>query len=204
MSGPVWGRRSCSRSTAIAGSRCGRSWTLQGLAPDRVTALGTVSKSLAPALRLGWIVSPPRLLGVLAHAKQVTDRGCPSLDQLALALLIEAGHYDRHLRRMRTEYAARRDVLVASLAEHAPGVRLSGLAAGFHAVAHLPAAVSEQAVIRAARSRSVGLYGMSAQRADPAPAPAPAQLVLGFGNTPRRAIAAGLAIVGDLLEGARS
>jgi GntR family transcriptional regulator/MocR family aminotransferase len=51
--------------------------TLQGLAPDRVAALGTVSKSLAPALRLGWIVSPPRLAGVLAHAKQVTDRGCP-------------------------------------------------------------------------------------------------------------------------------
>jgi GntR family transcriptional regulator/MocR family aminotransferase len=136
---------------------------------------------------------------VLAHAKQVTDRGCPGLDQLALAILIETGHYDRHLRRMRSEYAARRDVLVASLAEHAPGVRLSGLAAGFHAVAHLPAGRSELAVIRAARSRSVGLYGMSVQRADQSLVPA--QLVLGFGNTPRRAIAAGIALVGDLLAG---
>jgi len=64
-------------------------------------------------------------------------------DQLALAILIETGRYDRHLRRMRTEYATRRDVLVQTLAQHAPAVRLTGLAAGFHAVAHLPAGTAE-------------------------------------------------------------
>jgi GntR family transcriptional regulator/MocR family aminotransferase len=173
--------------------------TVQGLAPDRVAALGTVSKSLAPVLRLGWVVSPPGLTGALARAKQVTDRGSPGLDQLALALLVESGRYDRHLRRMRAEYAARRDVLVAALAAHAPAVRLTGLAAGFHAVAHLPAGTAEQEVIRAARSRSVGLYGMSANRTDHSPAPP--QLVLGFGNTGQRAIEAGIALVGDLLGG---
>jgi len=170
---------------------------LQGLAPDRVVAFGTVSKSLAPALRLGWIVSPPDLAAALARAKQVTDRGSPGLDQLALALLIETGRYDRHLRRMRAEYAARRDVLIEALAEHAPGVRLTGLAAGFHAVAHLQPGTAEQDVIRAARSRSVGLYGMSAHRADHAPDPP--QLVLGFGNTSQRAIRTGIALVSDLL-----
>jgi GntR family transcriptional regulator/MocR family aminotransferase len=82
---------------------------------------------------------------------------------------------------MRTEYAARRDVLIHELAEHAPSVRLTGLAAGFHAMAHLPAGTAEHDVIRAARSRSVGLYGMSTHRADHAPGPP--QLVLGFGNT---------------------
>ena len=171
---------------------------LQGLAPDRVVALGTVSKSLAPVLRLGWIASPPALSAALGHAKRVTDRGTPGLDQLALALLIETGRYDRHLRRMRAEYAARRDVLVRTLAGHAPGVRLSGLAAGFHAVAHLPAGADEQEVIRAARSRSVGLYGMSTHRADHSPRPP--QLVLGFGNTSQRAIQAGIALIGDLLD----
>ncbi len=128
---------------------------LQGLAPGHVIALGTVSKSLAPALRLGWIASSPHLTETLTRAKQVTDRGSPGLDQLALALLIESGRYDRHLRRMRTEYAARREVLVQALAQHAPGVPLTGLAAGFHAVAHLSAEISERDVIQAARSRTV-------------------------------------------------
>jgi GntR family transcriptional regulator / MocR family aminotransferase len=171
---------------------------LQGLAPDRVIALGTVSKSLAPVLRLGWIASPPRLAPTLADAKYVTDRASPGLDQLALALLIETGRYDRHLRRMRAEYAARRDVLVQALAAHAPGVRLTGLAAGFHAVAHLPAGTAEQEVIRAARSRSVGLYGMSTYRADHASSPP--QLLLGFGNTNQRAIQTGITLISDLLQ----
>ena len=171
---------------------------LQGLAPDRVVTLGTVSKSLAPVLRLGWIASPPSLADTLADAKFVTDRASPGLDQLALALMIETGRYDRHLRRMRTEYAARRDVLVQALAQHAPDVRLTGLAAGFHAVAHLPAGTAEQEVIQQARSRSVGLYGMSTYRADHSFHPP--QLLLGFGNTSQRAIQAGIALVGDLLQ----
>ncbi len=171
---------------------------LQGLAPDRVIALGTVSKSLAPVLRLGWIASPPRLAPTLADAKYVTDRASPGLDQLALALLIETGRYDRHLRRMRAEYAARRDVLVQALAAHAPGVRLTGLAAGFHAVAHLPTGTAEQEVICAARSRSVGLYGMSTYRADHASSPP--QLLLGFGNTNQRAIQTGITLISDLLQ----
>jgi GntR family transcriptional regulator / MocR family aminotransferase len=170
---------------------------IQGLAPDRAVALGTVSKSLAPVLRLGWIVSPPGLVDDLARAKQLTDRGSPGLDQLALAILIESGRYDRHLRRMRAEYAARRDLLVQTLAHHAPAVRLTGLAAGFHAVAHLPAGTTEQDVIRAARERSVGLYGMSIHRFGHAPDPP--QLVLGFGNTSQRAIQAGIAVLGDIL-----
>ncbi|GAA3432717.1 PLP-dependent aminotransferase family protein [Kutzneria kofuensis] len=117
--------------------------SVQGLGPDCVVSLGTVSKSLAPALRLGWVVAPDRLLGALAHGKHVADRGSPSLDQLALALLVESGRYDRHLRRARAEYAARRETLVAALATHAPGLRVTGLAAGFHAVLHLPAGADE-------------------------------------------------------------
>ena len=144
---------------------------LQGLAPDRVIALGTVSKSLAPALRLGWIISPSALAGALTSAKQIADRGSPGLDQLALALLIESGRYDRHLRQMRAEYAVRRETLASALAEHAPAVTFTGLAAGFHAVAHLPAGTAEHEVIHAARERSVGLYGMSTYRSSGADRP---------------------------------
>ncbi|KUJ41284.1 GntR family transcriptional regulator [Streptomyces albus subsp. albus] len=173
---------------------------LQGLAADRVIAIGTVSKSLAPALRIGWLLSPPALTAKIVRNKQLSDRGSPALDQLALARLIESGRYDRHLRRMRTTYAARRDALLAALAEHAPGVEVTGLAAGFHAVAHLPGSVDEQALVAAARARSVGLYGMSPCRSTRATAPA--QLLLGFGDVGERAVTAGIAAVGDLLRGA--
>jgi GntR family transcriptional regulator/MocR family aminotransferase len=171
--------------------------SLQGLAPDCVVSLGTVSKSLAPALRLGWLIAPDRLLPALAHAKRIADRGSPGLDQLALATLIESGRYDRHLRRARTEYAARRETLLSALATHAPGLRVTGLAAGFHAVLHLPAGTDERRLIERAGHRGVGLYGLTPMHHTARPA-APG-LVLGFGDTPRGAIEAGIAAVADLL-----
>lgn len=126
------------------------------------------------------------------------DRGSPLLDQLALARLMESGRYDRHLRRMRVSYARRREALVEALARHAPDVAVTGLAAGFHAVAHLPGTLAERPVIAGALKRSVGLYGMSGYRSSGAEEPA--QLVLGFGNLGERSIAAGIAAVGDLLR----
>jgi len=172
---------------------------VQGLAPGRVVTIGTVSKSLAPAVRLGWIVCPPALTGAVVAEKRLSDRGSPVLDQLALARLMESGRYDRHLRRMRSAYAARREVLVDALARHAPGVAVTGLAAGFHAVAHLPEPAGEREVVAAAAARGVGLYGMSECRADHAVTPA--QLILGFGNLTERAVARGVAAIADLLRG---
>jgi len=171
---------------------------LQGIAPDRVFTLGTVSKSLAPTVRLGWVIAPQALAGAVAEAKTVSDRGTSGLDQLALAALLTSGRYDRHLRRMRGVYARRRAALIEALGRHAPGVRLTGLAAGFHAVAHLPAAADEDAVVAAALGRSVGLYGMRPFRASREAGPP--QLVLGFGLTGERAIEAGIAAVADLLR----
>ncbi|WP_433181064.1 PLP-dependent aminotransferase family protein [Actinoallomurus sp. CA-150999] len=171
---------------------------LQGLAADRVIAIGTVSKSLAPALRIGWILCPPALARQMAEDKNLDDRGSPALDQHALARMIESGRFDRHLRRMRGVYAARRTALVEALAEHAPSVRVTGLAAGFHAVAHLDGSLDEQAVIAAARERSVGLYGMSPCRSGHEGTPV--QLILGFGDVGERAISAGVTAVADLLS----
>jgi GntR family transcriptional regulator / MocR family aminotransferase len=171
---------------------------LQGLAPDRVATVGTVSKSLAPGLRLGWVLCPPQLVGPVAEEKDLADRGSPGLDQLALAMLIESGRYDRHLRRMRAVYAGKRRALIDALTRHAPGVELRGLAAGFHAVARLPEGVDEREVAAAARERSVGLYPMSDYRT--AGHDGPPELVLGFGDLTESAIERGIATIADLLQ----
>ncbi len=171
---------------------------LQGLAPDRVALIGTVSKSLAPALRLGWVVCPAGLLDSVVDDKRLSDRGSPGLEQLALAALIESGRFDRHLRHMRAVYSGRRDTLVAALAAHAPEVVLSGLDAGFHAVAHLPDGADEQAIVEQARTRSIGLHGISSYR--PSGRGGPPRLVLGFGNLSEAAIERGIETVADLLR----
>jgi GntR family transcriptional regulator / MocR family aminotransferase len=172
---------------------------LQGLAPDRVFLLGTASKALAPGVRLGWVHAPSALASAVAAEKEMSDRGSSTLDQLALAALLTAGRYDRHLRRMRTVYAARRRALTDAFARHAPHVRLTGLAAGFHAVAPLPPGATEAAVIAAARDRGVGLHGMGAYCGTPDIAARPA-LVMGFGNVRERSIEPAIAAVADLLS----
>ena len=172
---------------------------LQGLAPDQVFLLGTASKALAPAVRLGWVHAPSALASAVAAEKEMSDRGSCTLDQLALATLLVTGRYDRHLRRMRTVYAARRTALTGAFARHAPRVQLTGLAAGFQAVAPLPPGADETAVIAAACERRVGLYGIGDYRGDPDPA-APPALVMGFGNVRERAIEPAIAAVADLLS----
>jgi GntR family transcriptional regulator/MocR family aminotransferase len=173
---------------------------LQGLAPERVAAFGTVSKSLAPGLRLGWVACPPGLAETVADEKRRDDHGSPTLDQLTLARLIESGRYDKHLRRMRAVYGKRRKVLVDALRRHAPNVELTGLAAGFHAVAKLPDGADEQHVVTRAAERSIKLYPMSTYRHSGATEPA--QIVLGFGNLSEGEIERGIEAIRDLLSGA--
>ena len=172
--------------------------SLQGLAADRVVSVGSVSKSLAPAVRLGWVLAPRHLRAQIADEKHRTDRGSPTLDQLALARLMESGRFDRHLRRMRSVYAARRKVLVDSMALHAPNLELTGLAAGFHAIAPLPEGANEVEIIDAAAQRSVGLQGLGRYRSPNSDGP-PA-IVFGFGDVNQNAIKRGIAAIGDLLR----
>ena len=170
---------------------------LQGLAPDRVALVSSVSKTLAPGVRLGWVICPAHLAEDVARHKEIEDRGFPIIDQLALAALIESGRYDRHLRRMRGIYASRRQALADALQKHAPTVELRGLAAGFHAVVMLPEGADEHAIAAEAESRGVGVYPVADSRFGDDPWPS--ALVLGFSNLHEDAIDRGIARIADLL-----
>ncbi|WP_175411685.1 PLP-dependent aminotransferase family protein [Streptomyces sp. TRM64462] len=136
---------------------------LQGLDPERVVYLGTASKSLAPGLRLAWMVLPRHLVPDVLAAKGDIDWVSSSLDQLTLAEFIASGAYDRHVRTMRLRYRRRRDQLVAAVAERAPGVRVSGIAAGLHAVLELPPG-TERSALRAAAMQGLALQGLDGFR----------------------------------------
>ncbi|WP_367324780.1 PLP-dependent aminotransferase family protein [Streptomyces sp. HUAS ZL42] len=111
---------------------------LQGLDPDRVAYAGSVSKSLAPGLRLGWLLVPESLADEVVERKRTMDLGHPSLDQAVFARFLERGDYDRQLRRCQRAYRERRDALVAALERCFPGSEVSGIAAGLHVIAALP------------------------------------------------------------------
>ncbi|MGP4025767.1 MocR-like pyridoxine biosynthesis transcription factor PdxR [Actinomadura sp. 3N407] len=174
--------------------------SLQGLAPARVIALGSVSKTLAPAIRLGWVLAPPRYAAGIVEEKRLSCRGAPGLDQEALALLMESGRFDRHLRRVREIYRARRDVLAAEAeAAFGPG-RLHGLAAGCHALLRLADGASERAVVATAatmgvRVNGLGRYRFAAADAEAEPDPLPPALVLGFGNVSEHQISRGIRVL---------
>ena len=163
---------------------------LQGMAPDRVVYAGSVSKTLSPALRLGWLALPPALAQAAAERKALDDRGAPLPDQLALADFVGSGAFDRHLRRMRRRYRSRRDALLAAVAAELPGAEVQGIAAGLHAVVRLAAGADEAATVRAAAERGIALDGL----ADfcTGATPAPAALVVGYGNLTEPAIARGI------------
>ncbi|MEW2562819.1 PLP-dependent aminotransferase family protein [Streptomyces griseorubiginosus] len=133
---------------------------LQSLDPERVILIGSVSKSLSPAVRLGWMVLPERYVGDVLAAKGEREAWASVLDQLAFADLIVSGSYDRHVRRMRQRYRARRDRLVAALAERAPHIEVSGVAAGLHAVLRLPPG-TERSAVKAATWQGVALDGLA-------------------------------------------
>ncbi|MFF1476599.1 PLP-dependent aminotransferase family protein [Streptomyces sp. NPDC058301] len=164
---------------------------VQGLDPERVVYLGSVSKSLSPAVRLGWMVLPEQLVDPVLAAKGQREAWASVLDQLTLADLIESGGYDRHVRRMRQRYRARRDQLLAALDEHAPHITAAGIAAGLHAVLRLPPG-TERAVLKATAWQGIALDGLAAYRHPDATMPGQDGLVVGYATPPDHAYQAAL------------
>ena len=170
---------------------------LQGLAPEHVVYIGTASKTLTPALRLGWLIAPPRLIEPLAREKHHDDMGTSLLEQLTLARLIDTGAFTRHLRHIRPIYRERRDATIAALAALLPSARWQGEAAGLHLYLTLPDHVDERAVARTAYERGVLLELGAWHWASPAPPPS---LVLGYGSATEPAIRRGITVIASAIE----
>lgn len=171
---------------------------LQGLAPEHVVYAGSLSKSLSPALRLGWLVLPDRLVEEVLAAKGQRESWASALDQLALADFIACGAYDRHVRRMRKRYRDRRDQLVSVLSAGAPDIRVTGIAAGLHAVLELPAG-SEARTLEAARAAGLALDGLSSYQHPADPTPPREGLVVGYAAPPNAAFGRAVQALADVL-----
>ena len=173
---------------------------LQGLAPDRVIYIGSISKTLAPALRIGWILSPPSLTQELTQAKLAADRGSPGLEQAALAEFIRCGDLDRHLRRSRLIYKHKRTLLAETLSKHLPSMVLRGVAAGLHLTMALPEGANETALVDKAERHGIRVHGLHPYCARSGPhTPA---LLLGYCQLSERDLVQGATALAALVKSA--
>ncbi|MEV0155230.1 PLP-dependent aminotransferase family protein [Micromonospora sp. NPDC050686] len=172
---------------------------LRAQLPDRVCYTGSISKLLAPALRTGWLLVPPRLHAAVVEAKRMADLGNAALPQLVLAELMDSGALERHLRLLRRRHVRRRDAMIRALRAHLPGAVVHGAAAGLHLMITLAGDVSDVALAAAALGRGVKVQPLSwhGQR------PQPPGLVLGYAANPAGDIERGVAALGAALRESR-
>ena len=170
---------------------------LQAAAPNRVALFGSVSKTLSPALRLGWMLTPPAWTSPI-RAPESSIGTPPILDQLALAVLLSSGDYDRHVRRSRVRYRLRRDRLITALAHHVPAARVSGIAAGLHLVVTLDREINCRVAVEIAAARGLRLAHLGdfrMQKVDTGSA-----LVLGYGNIVDEAVEPAVSVLASILD----
>jgi GntR family transcriptional regulator/MocR family aminotransferase len=163
---------------------------LQGMDPERTVYAGTASKTLAPALRLGWLVVPPRLLEAVQRQQRQADFGVSRIEQHAFADFLTRGELDRHLRRMRARYRARRDTLVETLVEALPEVRVHGINAGLHVTVRLLPGDRGSVIRDEAARRGVALTAMGDYYHEPREDSS--MLLLGYGRSSEAVIRAGV------------
>ncbi len=171
--------------------------SLQGLAPDLVAFVGTTSKTLAPALRLAWVVPPSHLIDNVEDALLVTGVTPPTLDQIAMASFIENAALERHLRSMRRRYRVKREILIDALGKHLPAVRIGGAAAGLHLIAWLPDGVDEHETAMRARRSGVGLHEL--HRHCTTHAPSSPALILGYALPNESELVTGTGLLADAI-----
>jgi GntR family transcriptional regulator/MocR family aminotransferase len=161
---------------------------LHSSAPGRIAYAGSVSKTLAPGMRMGWLVPPPGLYADVVRAKHASDLGAPALPQLVLAALITGGGLEQHIRQVRIRQRRRRDALLDALTAQLPGARVQGIPAGLHLLVTFPDAagrLDDTALAAGLRRDGVLVHALSRHRDQArdeavSAAPAPPGLVLGY------------------------
>jgi GntR family transcriptional regulator / MocR family aminotransferase len=172
---------------------------LQALDPEHVAFAGTTSKTLAPGLRLGWLLLPHALVDPVVALRRVEDVHVPAPDQLAFSQLLLSGAFERHVRRMRARYRVRRDRLLAMLAERAPTATPVGISAGLRVLLELPAeAPSADELAERAEQQSIELMPVS--RCYHSGKATRDGLVIGYAALPEHAFESGVTALGDFLE----
>ncbi|WP_460073730.1 aminotransferase-like domain-containing protein [Streptomyces sp. YKOK-I1] len=170
---------------------------LRSLLPEGVCYAGSVSKLLAPALRVGWLLVPPDRLDAVVTAKRYADLGNGILTQLVLARLMDSGDLERHLRHVRRRHRRRRDVMLRAVEEHLPGARVHGAAAGLHLMVTFDEdGPRDVDLAAAALERGVKAHPLSWHRI----APGPPGLVLGYAAGSAHEIEEGVAVLGTALR----
>jgi GntR family transcriptional regulator/MocR family aminotransferase len=175
---------------------------LQGLAPECVAYAGCASKTLTPALRLGWITLPGRLVEDVVRQKLLDDMGTTVLEQLAFARFIDTGGLTRHLRRVRPIYRRRLDAALEAVATSLPDAVPKRVAAGLHLYVQLPDWCDELRLIDAAYQRGLLIEGASWHWS--VPGSAPPALVLGYGTIDEPSIRTGFETLGSVYEEQRA
>jgi GntR family transcriptional regulator / MocR family aminotransferase len=172
--------------------------SLQGLDRDsRVLYVGTFSRTIFSALRIGYLVVPKSLVAAFSAGKWLCDRHTPSLEQATLAEFISSGMYERYLRSVRRRNAARREVLLEAVNKYLRDrVQVGGAAAGAHVVLWPTGRVSEEALVAAAASRGVGVYPISPYYLKP---PARTGVLLGYSRVTENQILEGIRRLGRVL-----
>ena len=172
---------------------------LRELDAERVIYVGTFSKNLFPALRIGYLVVPNELIAPLHRLKRLADMQSPTLPQLTLARFIAEHHLERHIARMKRIYGKRRNRLIACLSEaFGSGVRISGDAAGLHLVAELNKYKLDSYAAARLAERNITIY--PAEKYTIAKGQYEDRLIMGFGNVSEPNIAEGVKALAEILQ----
>jgi GntR family transcriptional regulator/MocR family aminotransferase len=176
---------------------------LQALDPDHVVFAGTLSKSLAPGLRLGWMVVPEPLIDPIVRLRRTEDGHLPVTEQATFARFLETEGFERHIRRMRGRYRKRRERLLALLAQRVPEATPLGVSAGLRVLLELPrSAPSAHSIVDLAAANSIELFPLGPCYHAPRSRPAHDGLVLGYAALPEHDVDAALEALGEVLADA--
>ena len=173
---------------------------LQGLGPDSVIYGGSVSKTLAPGLRLGWLVLPEHLVAAFTDAKYDLDLATSTLEQVTLADFLASGEMDRHIRRVAGTYRRRRDALMTAVGSHLPDWEVTGAAAGLHLLLRPPADLDEQALTATAQRCGLDARPLRYYAVSPPDRPG---LVIGYAHRHPDTLAKSVADLGRLVRSPR-